>query len=150
VKRITRYTLQMVKESSILYDIGDSIQTPQKAADLVNRLFNLKDLAEEQFVMLTLDRKCNCTGAFVVSQGTLDTAVVHPREVFKRALLQNACSILVAHNHPSGDLTPSTLDVDVSKKLKMSGEVLGVELIDHIIVGGDRFLSMKELGLIGG
>jgi DNA repair protein RadC len=102
----------------------------------------------ENFVVLLLDTKNKVVGINTVSIGTLNSAVVHPREVFKPAILANAASIILAHNHPSGDPAPSKEDVAVSKKLMEAGRLLEIEVLDHIIVGDDCFLSMKQKGLI--
>jgi DNA repair protein RadC len=79
-----------------------------------------------------------------VSRGTLDSTLVHPREVFKAALLSNSAAIVVCHNHPSGDPTPTTDDIDVTRRLVATGELLGIPVLDHIVVGEDRYYSFKE------
>jgi DNA repair protein RadC len=105
-------------------------------------------MAEESMVMITLDTKNNITGLFTVSQGSLNSSIVHPREIYKRAILQNAASIIIAHNHPSGDTTPSQEDIAVTKRISEAGKLLGIELLDHIIVGDIGFCSLKERGII--
>ena len=98
-------------------------------------------------VMLVLDIKNNVRGAFEVSRGGLNASIVHPREIFKRALLLNAASIILAHNHPSGDTTPSREDINITKRLVEGGKILGIEVLDHIIVG-DNYMSFKGDNLI--
>jgi DNA repair protein RadC len=105
--------------------------------------------AEEVFAMITLDVKNKITGIFEVSVGTLSSSLVAPREVYKRALLQNAAAVIFGHNHPSGEVNASSDDIEITKKLEKGGELLGISVFDHIIVG-DRydFISMKEEGLM--
>jgi DNA repair protein RadC len=81
-----------------------------------------------------------------LSRGTLDTTLVHPREVLKVALLANARAVIIGHNHPSGDPNPSPDDVKLTQRLATAGELLGIELVDHLIVAGDRYVSLKEAG----
>ena len=81
-------------------------------------------------------------------RGTINTSLVHPREVFKRALLNNASNIMVAHNHPSGDPNPSKEDIQITERLKEAGNLLGINLLDHIIVGEDKYISLKEKGVL--
>ena len=104
---------------------------------------------EEVFVIITLDNANRLTGLFEVSVGSLNSSIVNPREVFKRAILNNAKSIVMAHNHPSGVLEPSKEDIDITKKLVAVGELLGIEVFDHIIVGkDDDYISFRRKGII--
>ena len=96
--------------------------------------------------MLTLDIKNQVTGVFEVSHGTLNASQVHPREVFKRALLQNAAAIVVGHNHPSGVTNPSYEDKKITERLIKAGEFIGVNILDHLILGDDSFYSLRENG----
>lgn len=131
--------ITLVKEAS--YDYGDRcvIDSPEKAADIIRHLFDADKLPEERFWLLALDGARKVAGAFEVSHGTLMSSLVHPREVFSRAILCGAASIIIAHNHPSGMLDISEQDREVTNRLRLSGEVLGIRLDDHIIVaaGGD-------------
>ena len=97
--------------------------------------------------LITLDTKNNITGIFTVSTGSLNASIVHPREVFKRAVLQNAASIIICHNHPSGDPTPSQEDINTTKRIYDAGKILGIELLDHIIIGDNDYISLKERGV---
>ena len=92
--------------------------------------------------MISLDYKCHPLGFFEVSHGTVNSSIVDPRSVFIRALLSGATSIILCHNHPSGDCTPSKEDVLLTKRIKEGGELLGIELLDHVIIG-TGFLSMR-------
>jgi DNA repair protein RadC len=146
-KRITKYRLELVKESSKVYEV-DKISSPHDVRDYIEQVFKLSIQAEEVMVMLVLDIKNNVIGAFEVSRGCLNASIVHPREVFKRALLLNGASIILAHNHPSGDPTPSEEDVDITKRLVEGGDILGITVLDHLIIGDNRYRSFKEMNLI--
>jgi len=147
-KRITKYRLELVKESSKIYEVEGKISSPTDVRDYIEQVFKLSSQAEEVLVLLVLDTKNNVTGAFEVSRGSLNASIVHPREVFKRALLLNGASIIIAHNHPSGDPTPSKDDVDITRRLVEGGDVLGITVLDHIIIGDNRYRSLKEMNLI--
>ena len=147
-KRITKYRLELVKESSKVYEVN-KISTPSDVRDYIEQVFKLSIQAEEVMVMLVLDTKNNVIGAFEVSRGSLTASIVHPREVFKRALLLNGASIILGHNHPSGDPTPSKEDIKITRMLVEGGDILGINVLDHIIVGDNgRYRSLKEMVLI--
>ena len=144
-KRINVVSIKMVKESSILYDIR-RIQAPQDAVELGKRFLEESD--REQLLVCCLDAKNQPTAINVVSVGNLNKSLVHPREVFKPAILSNSASIILFHNHPSGDPTPSNEDKLITQRLRESGEILGIKLIDHIIIGDNSYTSLKEKGII--
>jgi DNA repair protein RadC len=102
----------------------------------------------EHFLALYLNARSQLIWIEVVSVGTLSASLVHPREVFKGAILNNAAAIIIAHNHPSGDPAPSPEDKDCTRRLKQASELLGITLLDHIILGRDTHVSFKELGLL--
>lgn len=104
----------------------------------------LKHYSEEHFVAFHLDAKNQVTGYHIVSHGTVSASPVHPREVFKAALLANSHSMLVAHNHPAGSLSPSVEDLEVTSTLIKAGDLLGVKVIDHIIVSSNGIHSLRE------
>jgi len=146
--QIKKFRLELVKESNTRYDLEDKrVGSPCDLHKIGNLLFNFDLQAEEVFSIVTLDTKNNVTGAFEVSRGALNDSIVHPREVFKRAILQNASSIALMHNHPSGDPKPSSEDLQITKRLEEAGKILGINILDHIIFG-DYFFSFKEEGLI--
>jgi DNA repair protein RadC len=111
---------------------------------MLKEVFNPGELAEEVLLMISLNTKNRVTGLFEVSRGTLSASLVHPREVFKRAILNNASSIIIAHNHPSGDLKPSREDIELTRKLMDAGRILGISLLDHIIIGDDDYYSLMS------
>ncbi|MBC3898531.1 DNA repair protein RadC [Acetobacterium malicum] len=142
-KRINVVSLKIVKESSILYDVR-RLSTPSEAAGLGKRF--LEDLDREQVIVCCLDNKNQPVSINVVSVGTLNSSLVHPREVFKTAILSNAASIILFHNHPSGDPEPSQEDITITTRIKDAGLILGIELLDHIIIGSNgEFRSLKEI-----
>ena len=139
------FKICMVKENDIDYpDVN--ISFPQTVADLVAKYIGTPD--REMFIVLALNTRNKINGIHTVSVGSLDTSIVHPREVFKFAILANASSIIVAHNHPSGDTTPSSDDIELTKRLKQASEILAIDLLDHIVLGHDgQYLSFRDRGL---
>ena len=108
----------------------------------------LKGVDREHLVLITLDTKNVITSITTISIGSLNTSIVHPREVFKTAILSNAASIILAHNHPSGDSTPSKEDINITDRIRESGKILGIDLLDHLIIGDDSYISLKEKGIL--
>lgn len=109
---------------------------------------SIKDKAKEHFKLILLNPRNKIIGISTISIGTLNASLVHPREVFKDAITHSAASVVLAHNHPSGDPEPSEDDLKITKKLVDSGQILGVEVLDHIVIGKNKFCSFKERGLI--
>jgi DNA repair protein RadC len=124
--------------------IGRTLSTPAASAAALAAL--LQDEPGEVFAILCLSTKHRVIAYHEVSRGTLDATLVHPREVFKAALLSNAASIILTHNHPSGDPTPSPDDHQLTRRLVDAGRLIGVEVLDHIIVGEGRYFSFREGG----
>jgi DNA repair protein RadC len=106
------------------------------------------DEPEEVFVALYLNTKNMVVAYRPLARGTINEAMIHPREVFKYALLANCASVIVAHNHPSGSVTPSREDISVTQRLLNAGKVIGIELLDHVIVTDKSYESLKESGHI--
>lgn len=117
------------------------IDSPKKA---VEQLADIRDKKQEYFVCLTLDGANRLIAKRIITIGTLTSSLVHPREVFADTITDRAASIIVAHNHPSGTLNPSTADIEVTKRLKDSAKLLGINLADHIIVTPTGFVSIKQ------
>ena len=113
--------------------------TPEKA---VEQLSDIRDKKQEYFVCLTLDGANRLIAKRIITIGTLTSSLVHPREVFAEAITDRAASIIVAHNHPSGNLEPSQADREVTKRLKDVGELLGIELIDHVVITQECYKSI--------
>ena len=141
------YHIELVREEKPAAFCGKAVFGPEDIADIFRQV--LKNEDRELFTMLSLDTKHRVIGANVVSQGALDMNIVHPREVFKTAILLNANCIIVCHNHPSGNITPSREDLETTKRLIKAGNLLGIPLLDHLIVGWEmdgsfRYYSFKE------
>ena len=118
------------------------LSCPQEAAEFL--MPRLRYAIKEQFVVVLLNSKNKVVGTEVVSEGSLSNSIVHPREVFVPALLQHAAAIMVAHNHPSGEPSPSVEDRELTSMLVRSGKVLGIPLVDHIIIGDGNYYSFLE------
>jgi len=144
-KRVDIVSLKMVKESSISY-ANRKIASPNDAIDLIRVL--LEDCDREKLVVCCLNTKNEPTNISTVSVGSLNSSIVHPREVYKTAIISNSASIIIAHNHPSGNTTPSKEDINITERLKQAGKIIGIELIDHLILGYGEYLSLKEKGYI--
>ena len=108
---------------------------------------DMKTLKKEIFKILLLNTKNNIIGEEMISMGSLNSSIVHPREVFTGAIRKSAASIVLVHNHPSGNPSPSREDMDITKRLAKVGEIVGIEVLDHIIVAGNEFFSFKENNL---
>ena len=112
------------------------------AEDVFNHLHEkLRDEKQENFIVLMLNTKNHVIGEERISKGTLDSSVIHPREVFKSAIKNSASRIILAHNHPSGDPMPSQADLEITEKVVEAGEILKIPVVDHIIIGDERFWS---------
>ena len=144
-KRINIVSIKMVKESSFLYQTR-TISSPKDAYEMIKE--QLEGLDREQFIIACLNTKNEPTNISVVSVGSLNKAIVHPREVFKTAILSNAASVMAFHNHPSGETTPSQQDIQLTNRLYEVGELLGIKLLDHLIIGDRTFTSLKEKGYL--
>lgn len=144
-KRVDIVSIKLVKESSTLYR-NRKVSSPIDAYELLVPF--LFELDREATVVLTLDTKNQPTSISICSLGSINASLVHPREVFKTAVLKNANGIIIAHNHPSGDPAPSNEDLAITKRLVATGEIIGIKLVDHIIVGDGTFISLKEQGHI--
>lgn len=114
--------------------------------DVYNLLKIMTFYEEERCVAILLDTKNKVISQTLVSQGSLNSSILHPREVFAPAVRQKAESIILCHNHPSGDPTPSQEDISISKRLVESGKILGIDLVDSVIIGSGSYISLKERG----
>lgn len=115
--------------------------------DVWRELKDIRDNKKEHFVVFFLDTRNQEIKREVTSVGTLDTNLVHPREVFEPAIRYSAAQVMVAHNHPSGDVTPSSEDIEITNRLKEAGKILGIDLMDHVVITKEEFKSMKEEGI---
>jgi DNA repair protein RadC len=129
-------------------DSGEKI-TIRSSKDVIKLVKpKLKDKKKEHFLILCLDTRNNLIKTGDISTGTLDANYVHPREVFKEAIQSLASSIILVHNHPSGDPEPSEADIDITKRIVETGKVVGIDVLDHIIIADNKSLSFKEKGIV--
>lgn len=123
----------------------ETVKTPEDVIALVRS--RLRGKKKEYFLALMLDTRNQLIRVAEISVGSLDSSIVHPREVFKEAVSASAASVLFAHNHPSGDPEASEDDINLTKRLAEAGEIMGIDVLDHIIIGEQKYLSLKREGL---
>ena len=138
----------LVKEKVGRYELPRAIGSPEEAYNAINTITNVQEEAQEVFGILILNTKNKIVAVHEVSRGTLNSSMVHPREVFKPAVLHNAAAIICFHNHPSGDTEPSRDDIEITNRLIEAGKIMGIEILDHIIVGDEEYVSLKERGVM--
>lgn len=121
----------------------------RSAADVYERMrLRMRDLPHEEFHVLLLNTQNQVLRDLQITRGTLDASLVHPREVFRPAISEAAASVILVHNHPSGDPSPSAEDRAVTRQLRSAGSVIGIEVLDHVIVGEGRYVSFAEGGML--
>lgn len=135
------------KFDTLLVKEGSGIVKVRGYKEVAEAFKDMESLDHEEFRVACLSTRNEIIGSHLVSKGTIDSSLVHPRDVFKCAILSNAKAIILLHNHPSGDSTPSPDDSYVTKKLQKAGEIMGIEVLDHIIIG-DVPYSYKDEGLM--
>lgn len=139
--------LELGKRISVVsFNDRPKIDNPQVASSLV--MEEMRYLDREHFRIMILNTKNQVISVETISVGSLNSSIVHPREVFKHAIRKSAAALILVHNHPSGDPTPSSEDLKVTKRLMDAGILLGIEILDHIIIGDNKFYSMKDRGII--
>ena len=150
-----RRNVSLLNEIAIRYEVetrperspeAEQISTSKQVFDLLRA--EMSPLAQEQVRVLLLDRQLRVVGQRTIYQGNAYSALVRPAEVFRPAVVESVPSIIIAHNHPSGDATPSQNDIDLTKDLVEVGKLLGVELLDHIVIGDGTFASIKNGGFL--
>lgn len=144
------YNYKIIREKSeTYYDGRKSLDNPDDAAKLFKEYYEENfDMDKEHFSVIMVDTKNKMIGINLVSMGTVNQTITHPREVFRPAVMASANSVFLCHNHPSGDPTPSREDINTTKRLKEAGKILGIEILDHIILGDNRHVSLLEKSLI--
>ena len=123
-----------------------SIRQPEQILEVLAPKLTSEE--QEVFVVLTIDAQAALINMWEVTRGLVSSTLIHPREVFRRAIADNATAVIVAHNHPSGDPTPSAEDRTVTRTLRRAGELIDIPVYDHVIVAGDRYLSFAAAGLL--
>ena len=139
---------ELVKRINVLslIKIEKVISSPNDIASLIMK--EMSFLKQEVLKLIMLDTKNNIIGIKDVFKGSLNTSIVHRREIFKEAIKKSSSSIIICHNHPSGDPTPSKEDINITIRLKECSKIIGIDLLDHLIVGKNQYVSLKEKGII--
>ena len=145
MKKIDVVKVYVKKEQSLQIE-KDVIKKPEQVFEVVKNF--LGEVDREHLIVIVLDVKNKINSISVASVGTLNSSIVHPREVFKTAILANGVSIILAHNHPSGDTSPSKDDINITTRIKECGVLMGIELLDHVILGDEKFISLKNEAII--
>lgn len=128
-------------------DIDKVMNSPERVIKVAKDFLRMHEDSEEYMYMLCMNTKLELTSVFEISHGNVNSSIVGTREIFQKALLANAVSIILMHNHPSGDPKPSREDIEVTKRLVEAGKILGVQVLDHIIIG-EECVSLKEKGYL--
>ncbi len=152
--RITKYSTvlnsdklcELVKEKSVNYQYGGNFSNPQSIYNMLCDVFQHDKQTEEYLYLLCFNTKCRILGVFEVSHGTVNASLCNTREIFQKALLCNASNIVLAHNHPSGDATPSKEDMQIYSRVKEAANIMGIPLLDNLIIG-DSYYSFMENGI---
>jgi DNA repair protein RadC len=132
--------------SNLAFNERYVIRSPEDGANYM--MNDMRFLSQEHFVCLYLNTKNQVIHKQTIFIGSLNASIVHPREVFREALKRSAASIIALHNHPSGDPAPSREDIEVTKRLSECGKIIGIDLLDHLIIGENKFVSLKEKGYL--
>jgi len=140
------YTVRLVKDTNTLPQPSKKCNTPADAAEIVREMF--RDVPYEMMIVIMLASSSKCVGVSIVSVGILNSALVHPREVFQRAIEKPTSQIILVHNHPSGNGEPSAEDIQITRQVMDAGKILGIPLIDHLIIAGESTTSFAERGLL--
>ena len=143
MKFIQRYDIRMVRDGRVpIMEAPVIIRTPADTIPVLEA--ELSELAYERFIALALNTKNHVIAVLPVSSGSLNSSIVHPRELFQRAILSNCASLLLAHNHPSGDPTESPEDVNMTRAIIEAGKLLDIRVLDHVIIGLQSFTSIRQ------
>ena len=129
-------------------EVERKISSPEHVARLAKYHLRLHERTEEYLYMICVNNKLVVTGIFELSHGNVNSSIMSVREILQKALLANAVSIFIMHNHPSGDPTPSREDIQVTKRLVDAGEIVGVQVLDHLIIGRPGYVSLKDKGYL--
>ena len=143
--RLPRYKVTLAREGSCV-SAHNAIRSPEDIFAIMAQEY--ENAVVETAQMLALDTKNKIIGVFTISTGSLNASIIHPRDVFQRAILSNAAAVVLVHNHPSGDPTPSPEDMELTRRLVEAGKMLDIEVLDHVVIGEGRFVSLKEAGVL--
>ncbi len=137
----------LVKEKGVNYDAG-KLNSPEDIVLMMRKLLHVEQMAEEHCYMIAMNSSCKVLGVFFISKGTVNVSLITPRELYIRALLAGAVQIVLCHNHPSGNTISSEQDIAITQKIKEAGEIININLADHIIIGSNSYLSFKEAKIL--
>ena len=143
---VPRFDVRLVRDGRVATMEPTIIRRPEDTLPVLEA--ELSELGYEKFIALALNTKNHVTAVLPVSSGSLNASIVHPRELFQRAILANCASLILAHNHPSGDPAPSPEDIALTRKLIDAGLLLDIPVLDHIVLGYGRYVSFKQRGLL--
>lgn len=155
--RVVKYKTKLTEQQKVVLEkevcvncpqVDRRMNSPEKIVGLAKYFLHMHEDTEEYMYMICMNTKLDMTSVFEISHGNVNSSIVGTREVFQKALLANAVCIAVLHNHPSGDPTPSREDIEVTRKLMEAGKLLGIQVIDHIIIGRPGYCSLKEKGYL--
>lgn len=154
--RVVKYKTKLTEDKKAVLEkevsvycpeVDRKMNSPEKVYKLAKYFLHMHEQTEEYLYMVCLNVKLDMTSVFEISHGNVNSSIAGVREIFQKALLANAVNIIMIHNHPSGDCTPSREDVNITKKLVEAGKLIGIDVLDHIIVG-ETFCSLKERGYL--
>ena len=143
---IPRFDVRLVRDGRVATLEPIIIRRPEDTLPVLEA--ELGSRSAEVFLALAMNTKNHVVAILPVSSGSLNASIVHPRELFQRAILANCASLILAHNHPSGDPTPSPEDISLTRKLVEAGQLLDIPILDHIVLGYAKYVSFKERGLL--
>lgn len=144
---LIRAAFELSKRAFMLEeDLLPAVKSPR---DVANQVTEIRKHRKENFVVLYLNARNQVIHKETISIGTLNASLVHPREVFQPAVAKSAASLVLAHNHPSGDTSPSEDDIEITRRMVKAGEIMGIDVLDHVIVSERDYRSLKEEGLMG-
>lgn len=155
--RIVKYKTKLTEDQKAVLEkevsvycpeVDRKMNSPEKIVSLAKHYLRMHEQTEEYMYMICMNTKLDMTGVFEISHGNVNSSIVGTREVMQKALLANAVCIALIHNHPSGDPTPSREDVQVTKRLVDAGNILGIQVLDHIVIGRPGYSSLKEKGYL--
>jgi len=145
IKSIYQYTLKREKVGGIADNVCTS--DPEHVVEFLKSI-NLHEEEQECLVAIVVGSRNNIRGYYIVTRGLVNQALAHPREVFRFAIINNATGVIIAHNHPSGDPQPSMKDIQLTQKIREAGNVIDIELIDHVIIGDDNYFSFRKENIL--
>lgn len=145
--RLKTFRVQFVAEPAE-FPAGSPCRSSEDVQRVARSIYETLDADKEHFVLLGMNNKNRVNGFKIISTGSLTASLVHPREVWRAALHLCAAAVVFVHNHPSGEPAPSPEDIDITRRLKETGDLLGIRVLDHVVLGLNRFYSFSDQGLI--